>query len=127
MFSKVSLKVFCMVGFLNNCYAQDSIADVQRYVKENSHSLVLFYRPSCPYSRYVLPLFDQVKTEHKGINFLKVNIDANASEFKAAFQFSTVPTFIYFSNSKEQFRHGSNNKKLQLSEIKSNIEKYILN
>ena len=128
MMSKLSKVVFAvmMFGFMNGLRAE-SAAAVQTFIQNNPDSVVLFYRSGCPYCQYVLPLFDAVEQELQGsaIGFLKVEIKKNAAELKEAFQFSTVPTFIYYKGGQEKTRHGSNNKTLQKDEIEANIEKYI--
>lgn len=108
--------------------ALQNVAGVQQFIQGHPNAIVLFYRPGCPYCSYVLPLFDTVeqKLQNSMIAFLKVDIGSFATEFKAVFQFSTVPTFIYFKNGQERFRHGSNNMKLQIADIEANIEKYIV-
>ena len=121
--------VFVFLGLFAATSSEANVASVQRFIQNNPDSLILFYRPGCPYCHYVLPLFTAVQADFGTISlnvaFLKVDISTDA-HLKEAFGFHTVPTFIYYKNGIEQFRHGSNNKTLTIAQIEANIERYIL-
>lgn len=102
------------------------VAEVVQFLEEHENAVVLFYRPGCPYCRYVMPLFDAVQKKYEGAAgapaFLKVDITSDSAALKAAFNFTTVPTFVYVKDGDEKLRHGSNNMKLKQSEIDANIQ-----
>ena len=128
IFRRVLLGSLVFVGgfSVSDCSAQN-VADVQQFITEHPNSLVLFHRPGCPYCQYVMPLFDAAEVKHAvpgEVEFLKVNITVDPA-LKGAFNFSTVPTFVYYKGGQERFRHGSNNKTLKLAEIEANIKKHI--
>lgn len=83
---------------------------------------VIFYRPSCPYCQYLLPLFDAMQINYPMITFKAVNIDNHGDEFKEAFGFSSVPTVIYFKDGTEINRHGSNNMSITQEEMEAILD-----
>lgn len=100
------------------------VENIRQFIAEYPDSLILLYRPGCPYCKYVLPLFDAVQSKYggKGIGFLKVDIAGADALLKVVFGFSTVPTFIYFKDGQERNRHGSNDKRLTQKDIEAIIQ-----
>lgn len=105
------------------------VADVQRFIQEHPRSVILFHIQGCPYCAHVRPLFDAVREKYANrpdltITFLSVNVAADAYNFRDIFNFSTVPMFIYIKDGIEQvqYRHGSDNKKLQQSTLEALIQ-----
>jgi thiol-disulfide isomerase/thioredoxin len=114
---------------LSSFGVNNSVNDVQRFIQKNPDSVILFYRPGCPYCQYVRPLFDAVSQKYRdradSVVFLSVDVSSDPQGFKKSFGFSTVPTFIYTKDGAEQaqHRHGSDNKRLRQSDIETIIKK----
>ena len=105
---------------LNTIDAQNSIEPL---VKSNPNVVVLFYKPGCPFYRYIAPLFDTLirEMQSSGILFKTINI-TNQDHYKNTYHFSTVPTVIYFKNGSPALSHGSNNKTITVNAMKDTIK-----
>jgi thiol-disulfide isomerase/thioredoxin len=120
--------VFASIGVQMMGSSYPSAADVQRFIQEHPRSVILFQRNGCPYCAYVRPLFDAVRKKYADspglVAFLSVEVTADLYNLIKFFNFSTVPTFVYIKDGAEliQYRHGSDNKRLQQSDIEALIE-----
>ena len=124
--SKIVLLGALLLSTISSNVLQGSVADVQQFIKQHPDSLILFYSPRCPYCRYVMPLFDAVYQQYcssKSCNMLKVDITTDNDDFGSAFDFSTVPAFIYYKKGTSADSHGSNNKTLSAKDIENRIKK----
>ena len=105
-----------------------NVDSVNRFIQEHPRSVILFQRNGCPYCAHVRPLFDAVQEKYADragmVSFLSVDVIADPYNLKEAFNFATVPTFIYIKDGIEQtqLRHGSDNKRLKQSDIEKRIE-----
>lgn len=103
------------------------VASVNQFIQKHPNSVIFFELKGCPYCAYVRPLFRDVVNKYytsDAVAFLAVEVSADAYNLKEAFDFSTVPKFMYFKNGKEVVdrRHGSDNKKLKQDYIEAIIQ-----
>jgi thiol-disulfide isomerase/thioredoxin len=88
------------------------------------NEVILFMRPSCPYSTYLIPLFNKLTQECASLPIVFKTIDiTGAEQYKKQYGFRTVPTVIYFKNGKAQFSHGSDTKKMTTAKMRAHIKK----
>ena len=102
----------------------DAQNNIESLVKSNPHVVVLFYKPGCPFYRYIAPLFDTLiaQKQSSGILFKKIDISSQPHIYKTAYHFNTVPTVIYFKNGSPMRSHGSNNKTITVNDMKDTIK-----
>ena len=99
------------------------VQEIQNCIDTNSFVIVKFYRPSCPYCKYVRPIYEAVTDKYSGsVTFLAVDISDDSDVFKDAFSFSTVPTFIYFKDGRAMQSHGSKNRALTQNDVETIIQ-----
>jgi thiol-disulfide isomerase/thioredoxin len=92
--------------------------------KSGKPVVVFFTKSRCPYCVWLRPMFAQLQSKSQGISFLVVDVGTNGQYFKSAYGFSTVPTVIYFdSKGQEVGRHGSNNKRMTLSQMQNYLNR----
>lgn len=84
--------------------------------------IIMFYKDSCPYSRYMLPIMAEIKKRYDGrLAVINVNIGHNPAWYKNTYHFKTTPTIIYFNQGKEIMRHGSNSKTMTTAQMIKNV------
>ena len=77
------------------------INDVKEFEENNKGiTLVDFFAEWCGPCKMLLPIINELESELKDVNILKVNID-DISELAAKYEVSTIPTLIYFKDGKE--------------------------
>lgn len=101
---------------------------IQQMIDENPALVIEFMRDGCSYCQYLTPLFNETAAHFAGkpITFKIINNNTMDKATKDYFQLKTYPTVIYYKNGKEHKRHGSNDKKMTVAEIKHNIESIYL-
>lgn len=88
------------------------------------NEVILFYKPGCPFCPYVDSLFNQLKKQNNGkAKFKKININGN-SAYKTKYDFSTVPTVVYIKDGQTIAKHGSNNKKIKLTDMQRHMQSF---
>ncbi len=89
-----------------------------------NNEVILFYKPGCPFCPYVDSLFNQLKKQNNGkAEFKKININGN-SAYKTKYGFSTVPTVVYIKDGQTIAKHGSNNKKIKLTDMQRHMQSF---
>lgn len=74
-------------------------------IKQTPVVLVEFFASWCPHCRKMMPVVDQVKELLDGsAAVIQLDIDEN-KEFAQQEEVEGIPTFIIYSNGKEQWRH----------------------
>ena len=100
------------------------IEQLQNKIAHEEKMIVLFMTSACGYCRYLLPKFNEVRAQYESqVTFQIVNIGGVKDTYKSAFKFQTVPTVIYYKNGQEVLRHGSDNKRVTVDQMVSNIKK----
>ena len=85
---------------------------------------IFFYFPlvvhRCGPCRAIKPVYEELSKEYEGIGFGKVDIDDN-QDAAAAFQISSVPTFIFF-NGQKPFKAFAGADKAQLESVVKELD-----
>lgn len=74
----------------------------------------------CGPCRAIKPVYEELSKEYEGIGFGKVDIDDN-QDAAAAFQISSVPTFIFF-NGQKPFKAFAGADKAQLESVVKELD-----
>lgn len=68
-------------------------ADVARWARSGSASVVMFFAPWCGWSKKVLPLFQQAGKKSKSVQF-QVAVDANVPKSLKKYKVRAFPTIV---------------------------------
>ncbi len=99
---------------------------VQAAIENNGTFLAFFTKPNCGFCESVKPIITEVaREENDNTAVIEVNIGGNEDYYAQQYNITEVPTFIYFKDGKEAYRHDSKNKTITKEEITQNIEEYL--
>lgn len=89
-----------------NVFSFTNEADFQKTLSDYKAVLVDFYGPWCGPCKRVMPIVEELAKEYadKGFAVVKVNID-NAKDFASKNSVRGVPTFIYYKDKNNVYRH----------------------
>lgn len=111
------------IEYLMNKAHSQSILNVEnkemfQQAIESGHSIVYFYADWCAPCKAIAPGFTKISEAYKTYNFIKANVE-NLHDIASEYEIRSIPTFIFFNDSKEINRVSSSD----IDVLKSVIEK----
>ncbi len=80
-------------------YQVKSIAEFDKYVKENEKVVVDVYATWCGPCKMLAPVLEDASSQRRNITFLKVDCDS-VSEVSERYDVLAVPTILFFKDGK---------------------------
>lgn len=81
-----------------------NINDFKNLILVNTNVIVNFYSEWCGPCKMITPIFEKISKNKKDITFIKININKSLDITKE-YNILSVPTLIYYKNSKEIARN----------------------